>query len=134
MTRFFDTNILVYAYSDDARKTIARALLGEVPQIGGHISVQILNELANVLLRKMNLPWSEVDRALTNARGIFGSALPITDKTHDMAISLCRQHGLSVYDSLVVASALEAGCSELLSEDMQHGRTFGDLTIINPFV
>jgi predicted nucleic acid-binding protein len=134
VTRFFDTNILVYAYSDDPRAAIARALLSEVTTYGGAASVQILNELANVLLRKFKLPWDEVDRAIANARRIFGLVFPITEATHEVAMGISRQHGLSVYDALVVASALEAGCDQLLSEDLQHGQRFGALTIVNPFV
>jgi predicted nucleic acid-binding protein len=64
VTRFFDTKILVYAYCEEPRTSIARALLSEVPTKGGVISVQILTELANVLLRKFNLPWNEIERAL----------------------------------------------------------------------
>jgi predicted nucleic acid-binding protein len=134
VTRFFDTNILVYAYCEEPRTSIARALLSEVPTKGGVISVQILNELANVLLRKFNLPWNEIERALANARRIFGPVAAISVVTHDAAIGLCHEHGISIYDALVVASALEAGCDQLLSENMQHGHRFGALTIINPFV
>jgi predicted nucleic acid-binding protein len=49
-------------------------------------------------------------------------------------VSLAREHGLSFYDALIVASAVEAGCDILYSEDMQHGRTFGGLGIVNPFL
>ena len=44
-----------------------------------------------------------------------------------------RDHSLAFYDALIVAAALEAGCDTLLTEDMQHGRTFLGCTIVNPF-
>jgi predicted nucleic acid-binding protein len=134
VSRFFDTNVLVYAYTNDPRKKVAVALLSEVETVGGSISVQILNELANVLMRKFNLPWPDVERALSNARKIFGPVAAITETTHDLAVGLCRDHGLALYDALVVAAAQEAACTELLTEDMQHGRRFGQLVIVNPFV
>jgi predicted nucleic acid-binding protein len=72
--------------------------------------------------------------ALANARRIFGPVAAISVVTHDAAIGLCHEYGISIYDALVVASALEAGCDQLLSEDMQHGHRFGPLTVVNPFV
>ena len=48
-------------------------------------------------------------------------------------MSLAREHGLSFYDALIVAAAIEAGCDTLFTEDMQHGRKFAGLTIVNPF-
>jgi predicted nucleic acid-binding protein len=53
--------------------------------------------------------------------------------THEAAIALARDHNLAFYDALIVASATEAGCDTLFTEDMQHGRKFGSLTVVNPF-
>ena len=133
MTRFFDTNVLVYAYTDDPRQAVSKALISKTSAHTGIISVQVLNELTNVLLRKLKLPWTDIERALLNVRTIFGPVAAITEATHTKAIKLCRDHGMSVYDALIIAAALEASCDELLSEDMQHGRKFDQLTIINPF-
>jgi len=47
---------------------------------------------------------------------------------------LARDHSLSFYDALIVASTHEAKCTTLLTENMQHGRTIGTLTICNPFL
>ena len=44
-----------------------------------------------------------------------------------------EKHRLSFWDALIVQAALEGNCKTLLSEDMQHGRRFGDLAIQNPF-
>ena len=79
-----------------------------------------------------------VNFATTVALGLLRASLddvvPITLNMHGNAVSLARDHGLSFYDALIVASAIEAGCDTRYSEDMQHGRTFGGLTIVNPFL
>jgi predicted nucleic acid-binding protein len=59
--------------------------------------------------------------------------VPLTDKTSRMAIVLARDNGIAFYDALIVASAIEAGCDTLYTEDMQHGRAVGGVTICNPF-
>ena len=131
-TSFFDTNILVYAMqTTDIRGPRARAVLRE----GGAISVQVLNEFANVALQKWRKPWPEIEEALQAILVLCGPVLAITLPTHRAAIELSRNHGFSIYDAMIVASALEARCSTLLSEDMQHGRVLeGRLTIVNPFL
>jgi len=48
-------------------------------------------------------------------------------------LALCRDHSLAFYDALIVAAAVEAGCDRLYSEDLQHGRRFGDCVVVNPF-
>jgi predicted nucleic acid-binding protein len=97
------------------------------------ISVQVLNECASVLCRKARLGWPEIAAVLGDVRTLVDQVLPVTVATHERALGLAGQGGLSFYDALVVASALEAGASRLLSEDMQAGRRFGDLEIVNPF-
>lgn len=98
------------------------------------ISVQVLNECASVLRRKAALDWPEIAVVLEDVRTLADAAPPLTVATHQRALELAAQGGLSFYDALIVASALEAGASRLLSEDMQDGRRFGDLEIVNPFV
>jgi predicted nucleic acid-binding protein len=60
--------------------------------------------------------------------------LDLSVATHEAAIALARDHRLSFYDALIVAAAQEAGCDTLYTEDMQHGRALGGLTIVNPFI
>lgn len=130
MTAFFDTNILVYAVSNDiVRRDIAQTKL--IP--GGAISVQVLNELANVLRKKQRRDWREIEATLAVMERWFETVLPLTIPLHKTAIALARDHTLTVYDALIVAAALEAGRDRLYSEDMQHGRRFGDCEIVNPF-
>ena len=129
---FLDTNILIYAISQDAtRATRAAALLRQ----GGTISVQVLNEFTSVARRKLRRSWPETIDALGALRVLFPDPAPISLATHEAALKIAQRDGFAFYDSLIIATALEAGCSTLLSEDMQHGRIIdGRLTVRNPFL
>jgi predicted nucleic acid-binding protein len=128
---FLDNNLLVHAaLRPDARSDRACALLAE----GGVVSVQVLNEFANVARRKLRRPWPEVRRALADIRALCPPPLPITLAAHEAALGIAGRLGCSIYDSLVVASALEANCATLFSEDMRDGQVIeGKLTIRDPF-
>lgn len=128
---FFDTNVLIYAVAEnDPRNTKAEELLTS----GGVLSVQILNEFVAVARRKISMSWSEVSEALDVFRVLFPSPLPITVELHEAALKIAEKQGYSIYDGLVVAAALEAGCTILYSEDLQHGQKLdGRLTVRNPF-
>lgn len=127
---FLDTNVLVYAFTDDSRSARARELFGQRPLIG----VQVLNEFANVARRKLGLSWDELGDALAAIRVLCPTVLPLTVETHDRAMALARRYGFSIYDALVVAAALDGGCAILWSQDMQHGMTVeARLTIVDPF-
>lgn len=129
MSAFLDTNILVYAQQDGNKGDNARELLAA----GGKLSVQVLNEFVAVSRRKLQKNWDEVGEAIDDALALVDPPLPITLDTHRSATSLARDHGLSFYDALIVASALEAGCDTLFSEDMQHGQRVESVAIVNPF-
>ena len=128
---FLDSNVLIYAItSDDPRAAVATALL----ERGGAISVQVLNEFANAARRKLKRSWPEIAQALAALRVLCADPVPLTAATHAAALGIAEREGFGFYDSLIVASALEAGCAMLLSEDMQDGRRIdGRLTIRNPF-
>jgi predicted nucleic acid-binding protein len=130
VTPFFDTNILVYAFLDFAKREQALDLLAS----GGIISAQVLNEFTNVARRKRQREWPDIESAISVIRFQFPDIVPLTAGTHAAALGLARNHGLAFYDALIVAAAIEAGCDILYSEDMQHGRAIGGLTIRNPFV
>lgn len=129
MKPFLDTNILVYAQEGGRRGDHARALV----LAGGIVSVQVLNEFANVLRKKLVRSWVEITEALEDVRTALDPALPVTIETHCAAITLARLHGFSFFDALIVAAAVEAGCETLLTEDLQAGRKIDQLTIVNPF-
>ena len=130
MTPFFDTNIVVYAFLDVAKRERALDLIAS----GGVISAQVLNEFTNVARRKRQRDWSDIERAISVIRARFPDIMPLTADTHAAALDLARDHGLAFYDALIVAAAIEGKCDILYSEDMQSGRTIGGLAIVNPFL
>ena len=128
--RFLDTNILIYAFAaDDPRSARAESLVAD----GGVIGVQVLNEFTNVARRKLRWHWDQIEASLAVIDELFGPVAPLTTAIHARGVVLARERELSVYDALIVAAALEAGCQLLLSEDLQHGQKFGTLTVDNPF-
>jgi predicted nucleic acid-binding protein len=131
VSRFFDTNILVYAFLDIEKK---RGPALDVLAEGGVVSVQVLNEFVNVAHKQYRRSWTEIEAALAVIREHFPGVVPIAVTTHEAALVLSRDHHLSFYDALIVAAAIEAGCEILFSEDMQNGRAFGELKVRNPFI
>jgi predicted nucleic acid-binding protein len=127
---FFDTNVLLYVASSDTLKANrAELALAE----GGVISVQVLNEIANVALRKMRMPWPEIRAYLSMVRALL-TVRPMTTDIHEAGLDLAERYGFSIYDAMIAASALRADCEVLWSEDMQHGMQIeGRLRIVNPF-
>ena len=128
--RFFDTNVVLYLLSADARKAgIAERELGN----GGVVSVQVLNEFASVAVRKFKMPMTEVREALAAVRAAC-TVVPLTEAAHEKGIELAGRNKLPVFDAMIIASALLAGCQTLLSEDMHDGQIFERrLKIHNPF-
>jgi predicted nucleic acid-binding protein len=127
---FIDANILLYLLSADKDKadraeTCLRA--------GGLISVQVLNEMANVARRKLAMSWMEINEVLALIRSVCPT-VPLTIETHDRGMLVAERYGMSVYDAMIVAAALLGGCETLYSEDMQDGLLIDDqLRIRNPF-
>jgi predicted nucleic acid-binding protein len=128
---FFDTNILIYAITSSGRRSdVAEKLLAA----GGVVSSHVLNELVAVARRKLGRSWEEIAEALAAIRILCPLPVPITIETHEAAVRVAQQYGYQIYDALVIAAALEAGCDTLYSEDLQDGQKLdGRLTIDNPF-
>src|ERR1700722_3764719 len=126
---FVDTNVLVHLASGDGAKA------GRAEKIvagGAAISVQVLNELANVARRKMRLSWPDTNRFLAMLRGLM-TVHPVTIETHETGLALAERYGFSIYDALIAAAALHANCDTLWSEGMQHGMVLDEgLRIANP--
>ncbi|ALJ15598.1 PIN domain-containing protein [Sphingopyxis macrogoltabida] len=130
MPVFLDTNILIYAFSDDPRTSTAEKLLSD----GGEISVQVLNEFSNVARKKLQFDWQHLGEALGIVRGLASRVNPLNVETYIEGIALAERYGISIYDGLIVASAIQAGCDILYSEDMHDGLGIGEqLRIVNPF-
>jgi predicted nucleic acid-binding protein len=127
---FFDTNVLLYVASGDpAKADRAEELIGA----GGVISVQVLNEIANVARRKIGLSWSETRTFLSVIRGLL-PVQALTIDIHETGLTLAERYGLTIYDAMIASSALHADCDTLWSEDMQDGIVLADrLRIVNPF-
>jgi len=127
---FFDTNVLVYIASGrTAKADRAERLVRD----GGIISVQVLNEIANVARRKMRLSWPATRAFLSLMRGLL-PVEPMTLKTHETGLALAERYRLSIPDGMIAAAALLAGCDRLWSEDMQDGLVIdGRLRIADPF-
>jgi predicted nucleic acid-binding protein len=115
--------------SSDLEKAIrSEALLTR----GGTVSVLVLNEFASAARRKTKLSFSEIRSILADVRGIC-AVKPDDVETHELGLQVAERYRYSVYDSVIIAAAIRAGCSVLLSEDMQHGQRIDGLTIRNPY-
>lgn len=127
---FLDTNVLLYLASGNTKKARrVEALL----ETGCTISVQVLNEIANVARRKMSLDWRETIDFLSLVRGLTVIE-PLSLETHDEGLRMAARYKLSIYDGMIVGAALRSDCKTLWSEDMQDGLQIDDrLTICNPF-
>lgn len=125
-----DTNILIYLHdtSDLRKKGIAENILTENPCI----SSQVVSEYLNVTRRILKL--SKADLVAQCADLLKNCELiHVSQKTLIKASDLIRKYNFQIFDSIIVAAALEANCTILYSEDMQHGLVMGNLTIKNPF-
>lgn len=129
-----DTNVLAYAEGVNGAEMRDKALdlIGRLPRGAIVVPVQALGELFHVLVRKAKrrpeqaraavLSWLDAfSPGETTVPAIIGS----TDLAHD--------HGLSIWDSVILSVSAEAGCRLLLSEDLQEGFTWRGVTVSNPF-
>jgi predicted nucleic acid-binding protein len=127
---FLDTNVLIYAFTDDPRNQKAQELLGK----GCVIGVQVLNEFTNVARRKLGMTWEELREALSSILIVCPTVLPMDLEVHSDALAIAERYGFRIFDALMIASAHRSGCEILWSEDMQDGMVIdGRLRIANPF-
>jgi predicted nucleic acid-binding protein len=126
---FFDTNVLLYGFSQDAAKASASE---NVIRGGGVISVQVLNEFANAGRRKLGLSWTVIREILGEFRANL-AVIPLTLELHERGLELAERYQLNVYDGMIVAAAQLACCEVLYSEDMHDGLVIAGLTIRNPY-
>ncbi len=126
---FIDSNVLIYLTDVESGKAgQTEDLLAD----GGIVSVQVLNEFANVALRKVRLSWPETRDFLDTFRATL-KIVPLTVETHQCGLELAERYQLSVYDGMIVAAAALAGCKTLYSEDMHDGLVIDGLAIRNPY-
>lgn len=130
MPVFVDTNIVVYAFGQDAVKVErAEAILESQPTI----SVQVINEFLSVCRVKLGLDTA-TRHQLANELLVGCNIVALDSRVVAKAMEIESQAGISYWDALIVAAALLSGCETLYSEDFQHGRVFDErLTVVNPF-
>jgi predicted nucleic acid-binding protein len=129
---FLDTNILIYAYSKtelDKRK-IAHEILRTKTFV---ISTQVINEFIWVMCRKYQVEKEKLQMIGNRFLKMFEVVI-INLHTIQKALNIFTKYNYSYWDSLIIASAIENGCSILYTEDMQTGQVLeGKLKIVNPF-
>ena len=126
---FADTNVVLYLLDDSPKADRAESILEQGPRI----SVQVLNETLVNCRRKAGLSWEETGALLAGIQALC-PVENLTLQTHEVGRALAERYGFSIYDAMIVASALIAGCTTLWSEDMQDGLRVEDrLRIVNPF-
>ena len=133
--RFIDTNVLVYASTDqDARKgEIARDVIAHAMMVNhdGCISTQVLSEFCNTMLRKLRHDRESVDGFLDYYRELV--AADVTVDLIRSAIDVQAEFGIQYYDALIVATAEKLGCHEIVSEDFNAGQIYRGMVVVNPF-
>lgn len=132
---FFDTNVLIYLFdgTDDAKRERAELLIQQaLDNETGCISYQVVQETMNVITRKLNATPEKALQLLDRVLVPLWQINP-TRTLYRRGLDLQARYGFSFYDSLIIAAALEAGCTCLYSEDMQDGQQIQGLIIQNPF-
>ena len=129
MSAFFDSNVILYATDQDGdlRRTTLALL-----DAGGTISVQVLNETSSVLRRKYDFSFDRIRSFLVAVREKC-DVVPLSLAVHERGLAYAERYRLSVYDAMIVASAVLAGCTTLYSEDMHDGLVIDGLTVRNPY-
>ncbi len=126
---FIDSNVILYLLSSDHAKADRAEM---ILSARGVISVQVLNEIVSVCLRKLKMSWDEIEQLLAAVRAAT-EVVSITVEMHDKARDIAKRYQYSFYDALICAAALLTGASTLLTEDMHAGMNIEGLTITNPF-
>ena len=137
MTCFFDTNILVYAIDGRfaQKQTRAIALYAQaVKDRSFVISTQVLVEFFNATT-KGKQPLLQRHEAQSQVTALARQrVVPTTANMVVSAMGYAERYQMQWFDALMVDAALSAGAKTLYSEDMHHGQSFGELTVVNPFL
>ena len=133
--RFFDTNILVYAATNQEphKADIARELIQHALEVNhdGVISVQVMTEFANVMKTRFNAAATEIDEWVSQFYPLL-----VTEVTMDVvrnALYVKEEYGIQFYDALIVATAEKLGCHEIVTEDLNPDQTYRGMAVVNPF-
>ena len=134
MKVFLDTNVFLYAFlnQDVTKKTIAVNLIAQsVNERNGYVSLQIVKEFCNIMVRKSGKSAAEIEKAVA----IFGmmQMVPGSLQLVRKALALRETYGLQFYDALLLASAEQSECTVLYTEDLNDGQMYGSVKAVNPF-
>ena len=134
MSVFLDTNVFLYAFlnQDVTKKSIAANLIAQsVNGRNGYVSLQIVKEFCNIMVKKSGKSAAEIGKAVA----IFGmmQIVPGSLQLVQRALALRETFGLQFYDSLLLASAEQSGCGILYTEDLNDGQMYGSVKAVNPF-
>ena len=133
--RFLDTNILVYAVTDDdpRKREIAIDLITHALEVNhdGCISTQVLQEFCNTMYKKTKRTRQEIDSLLDGFRDLLKTDVTIDLVRH--AIDVKEEYGIQFYDALIVSTAEKLGCTEIVSEDLNPDQTYRGMAVVNPF-
>lgn len=133
---FFDSNVLVYAFDDSApaKQKQAQELLNGVPIDSLVLSTQVLGEFYWTATRKIPAPLTRAEaRSVVNWLSDF-LIIPIEKGIVLEALALCESAQIAYWDALIVAAAKSAGCTRILSGDLNHGQVIDGVRIENPFL
>ena len=132
--KFIDSNVFIYAADSKSRmkRTIARELISKAVASGEcKINVQVLNEFSSVARRKLGLTVDEIKAYLQMFRAL--TVLPLSEGVTEKGLDVMQRYGIQFYDSLLLVSAAESGCSEFISEDLNDGQIYCGMKVVNPF-
>ena len=134
---FIDTNVFIYPLekADARRFMIADTIIREAIATGSACtSFQVVQECLNTMLRKASIPLDTAGmRDYLDIVLLPLVRVPASADLYRRSLEVRERYGFSFYDALIVATALEAGCTRLWSEDLQHGQHIGVLQVENPF-
>lgn len=130
MIPFIDTNILLYALSDDPRQALANEILDRPFQL----SVQVLNEFASAMRRKLRLSWEAIEDKIADTVAVAAYVHPVDLHCHIRGLAFASRYKLQFYDAVLLATAVKSGTDTLFTEDMHDGLVVeGSLVLRNPF-
>ena len=131
---FLDTNVFLYAFlnQDVGKKSVAAEIISDAVRRGcGFVSLQVVNEFCNVMVKKSGKTLAELldaTRLFRRLRMVDGSL-----RLAQRALEIKSLYGVQFYDSLMLSAAESAGCDEILTEDLNDGQMYGNVKAVNPF-
>ncbi len=135
MSAALDSNIMIYAesFTDDPRCGVAQKLIAAADIDSIVIPAQSLAETVHWLLKKARKTRQEAAASAAYWRGMF-RLQSTSEPVMKSALELMEEHNFQIFDAIILSSAAEAGVDMLLSEDMQDGFRWRNVTVVNPFL